>query len=175
MCAFRNAVGVQRETHGLASSGPAFGPRTSLSPFRAPPRLCPVPPGHSSGGGHGPLLPDALSISQVLERHPAQKHHFQVLAAWAGLSFSRTDDALLLAEGLLGTVQKRMRPVHGSGEEMPPAGCRRTRRSSRPRAGGTVTGGPALPPCSSCPQTEGMSSDHLTRGRQWVCVCFGLC
>ena len=167
--------GCPRGTRGLPSSGLAFGPRMNLNPFQAPPWLCPVPPGHPSGGTHWPLPLDALSASQVLQRHPAQKHHFQALTTWAGLSFSRTDHALPLAEGLLGTVQKRMRPVHGSGEEMPPAGCRRTRRSSRPRAGGNVTGGPAPLPCSSCPQTEGMSSDHLTRGRQWVCVCFGLC
>lgn len=110
----------QRETCGVASSGPAFGPRVNLSPFRAPPWLCRqgTRPEALVGLSHqmhsAPCSLAHPCASQVLEHHRAQKHHSQVLPAWAGLSFSRTDDVLLLAEGLLGTVQKRMRPMHGS-------------------------------------------------------------
>ena len=151
----------QGEACGAASSDPAFGPRTNLSPFRAPPWLCQqrTRPEALVGLSHRTRsAPCSLVLPrapQVLERHRAQEHHSQALPAWAGLSLSRTDDALLLAEGLLGTVQKRMRPVHGSEEAMPPAGCRGTPGSFRPRAGGTVTGGPAPPPYSSGPRQRG--------------------
>ena len=172
------------ETCGLASSGPAFGPRmrSQSSSSSSPAASC--PPGCRSGGAPGPLPPDALSAQRLVlrrapvqERRPAEKHHRRRSQPGLGSRTVRTDDALPLAQGLLGTVQKRMfrmRPVRGSEGEAPPAGCR-THPSSRPRAGGTATAGPAPSPYFSCPQTGGICSDHLRRGSQWVCTCFWLC
>lgn len=171
----------QREACGVASSGPAFGPRMNLSPFRAPPWLCRQ--GTRPEALVGPLPPDALSALQ-----PGAPVCLPGAGASSGTETSlpgapRLSWALVQSHRRCSTVSRGT--VRNGPEEDASCAWKRGSDATSGLQGDSLL----LPPPSwwDCdwgaspssllqrPQTEGMSSEHLTRGSQWACTCFWLC
>lgn len=142
-----------------------------------------APAAHPAGGARGPLPPDALSALQ-----PGAP----VCPPGAGAS-SGTGTSLPGAPRLgwaLAQSHRRCSAVsRGTLRNGPEEGASRAWERGSDATGGLQGDSRLLPPPSwwDCdwgaspssllqrPQTEGMSSDHLTRGSQWACTCFWLC